>query len=223
MRRFPPAMSSLTIALSRGRIFDETLPLLAAAGIAPEEDPETSRKLILASNRADLRFVIVRASDVPTYVQHGAADLGVAGKDVLLEHGGEGLYQPVDLAIGRCRLVVAARRGFDYASAVKRGARLKVATKYVGAARAHFAAKGIHVDLIKLYGSMELAPLVGLADLIVDLVSTGNTLQANDLVVVEDIQPISARLIVNPAALKLKRDAVQPILDAIAAAARRDA
>ena len=215
-------MFPLTIALSRGRIFDETLPLLAAAGIAPEEDPETSRKLILASNRTDLRFVIVRASDVPTYVQHGAADLGVAGKDVLLEHGGEGLYQPVDLAIGRCRLVVAARRDFDYAGAVKRGARLKVATKYVAAAREHFAAKGIHVDLIKLYGSMELAPLVGLADLIVDLVSTGNTLQANDLMVVENIRPISARLIVNPAALKLKRDAVQPILDAVAKAARRD-
>ena len=216
-------MFPLTIALSRGRIFNETLPLLAAAGIAPEENPETSRKLILASNRADLRFVIVRASDVPTYVQHGAADLGVAGKDVLLEHGGEGLYQPVDLAIGRCRLVVAARRDFDYASAVQRGGRLKVATKYVGAAREHFAAKGIHVDLIKLYGSMELAPLVGLADLIVDLVSTGNTLQANDLVVVEEIRPISARLIVNPAALKLKRDTVQPILDAVAAAARRNA
>jgi ATP phosphoribosyltransferase len=216
-------MFPLTIALSRGRIFDETLPLLAAAGIAPEDDPEASRKLILASNRADLRFVIVRASDVPTYVQHGAADLGVAGKDILLEHGGEGLYQPVDLAIGRCRLVVAARRDFDYASAVQRGARLKVATKYVGAARAHFGATGIHVDLIKLYGSMELAPLVGLADLIVDLVSTGKTLQANDLVVVEEIRPISARLIVNPAALKLKRDAVQPILDAIAKAVPRDA
>ncbi|HEY2863670.1 MAG TPA: ATP phosphoribosyltransferase [Casimicrobiaceae bacterium] len=215
-------MSPLTIALSRGRIFAETLPLLAAAGIVPEEDPETSRKLILASNHADLRFVIVRASDVPTYVQRGAADLGVAGKDILLEHGGEGLYQPVDLAIGRCRLVVAARRDFDYASAVQRGARLKVATKYVVAARGHFAAKGIHVDLIKLYGSMELAPLVGLADLIVDLVSTGNTLQANDLVVVEEIRPISARLIVNPASLKLKRDAVQPILDAVAAAVRRD-
>lgn len=216
-------MSPLTIALSRGRIFAETLPLLAAAGIVPEEDPETSRKLILASNHADLRFVIVRASDVPTYVQHGAADLGVAGKDILLEHGGEGLYQPVDLAIGRCRLVVAARRDFDYASAVQRGSRLKVATKYVAAAREHFAAKGIHVDLIKLYGSMELAPLVGLADLIVDLVSTGNTLQANDLVVVEEIRPISARLIVNPASLKLKRNAVQPILDAVAAAVRRDA
>jgi ATP phosphoribosyltransferase len=216
-------MFPLTIALSRGRIFDETLPLLAAAGIAPEDDPEASRKLILASNRADVRFIIVRASDVPTYVQHGAADLGVAGKDVLLEHGGEGLYQPIDLAIGRCRLVVAARREFDYASAVQRGARLKVATKYVGTAREHFSAKGIHVDLIKLYGSMELAPLVGLADLIVDLVSTGRTLQANDLVVVEDIRPISARLIVNPAALKLKRAALQPMLDAVARAARSDA
>ena len=216
-------MPSLTIALSKGRIFDETLPLLAAAGIAPGEDPETSRKLILPSNRADLRFVIVRASDVPTYVQHGAADLGVAGKDILLEHGGEGLYQPLDLAIGRCRLVVAARRDFDYASAVQRGARIKVATKYVGTAREHFAAKGIHVDLIKLYGSMELAPLVGLSDLIVDLVSTGNTLKANDLVVVEEIRPISARLIVNPAALKLKRGVVQPILDAVAAAVAPDA
>ena len=216
-------MFPLTIALSRGRIFDETLPLLAAAGIAPEDDPEASRKLILASNRDDLRFVIVRASDVPTYVQHGAADLGVAGKDVLLEHGGERLYQPLDLGISRCRLVVATRRGFDYAGAIQRGGRLSVATKYVGAARAHFGAKGIHVDLIKLYGSMELAPLVGLADLIVDLVSTGKTLQANDLVVVEEIRPISARLIVNPAALKLKRDAVQPILDAIARAVPRDA
>ena len=216
-------MPSLTIALSKGRIFDETLPLLAAAGIAPGEDPETSRKLILPSNRADLRFVIVRASDVPTYVQHGAADLGVAGKDILLEHGGEGLYQPLDLAIGRCRLVIAARRDFDYASAVQRGARIKVATKYVGTAREHFAAKGIHVDLIKLYGSMELAPLMGLSDLIVDLVSTGNTLKANDLVVVEEIRPISARLIVNPAALKLKRGVVQPILDAVAAAVAPDA
>jgi len=206
----------LTFALSKGRIFDETLPLLAAAGIAPAENPETSRKLIIDSNRPDVRFIIVRASDVPTYVQHGAADLGVAGKDVLLEHGGEGLYQPIDLGIGRCRMVVAAKAGFDYEGALKRGARLSVATKYVVTAREHFAAKGIHVDLIKLYGSMELAPLVGLADAIVDLVSSGNTLKANDLVAVEDILPISARLIVNPASLKLKRDAVQPVLDAIA-------
>jgi ATP phosphoribosyltransferase len=209
----------LTIALSKGRMFDETLPLLTAAGIAPAEDPETSRKLIIGSNRSDVRFIIVRASDVPTYVQRGAADLGVAGKDVLLEHGGEGLYQPVDLGIGRCRMVVAARASFDYVGALKRGARLSVATKYVTTAREHFAAKGMHVDLIRLYGSMELAPLVGLADAIVDLVSSGNTLKANDLIAVEDIMPISARLIVNPASLKLKRDKVQPVLDAIARSA----
>jgi ATP phosphoribosyltransferase len=218
-------MAMLTIALSKGRIFNETLPLLAAAGIAPSEDPETSRKLIIDSNRPDVRFIIVRASDVPTYVQHGAADLGVAGKDVLLEHGGEGLYQPVDLGIGRCRMVVAAKAGFDYEGALKRGARLSVATKYVTTAREHFAAKGMHIDLIKLYGSMELAPLVGLADAIVDLVSSGNTLRANDLIAVEDIMAISARLIVNPASLKLKRESVQPVLDAIArsASSARDA
>jgi ATP phosphoribosyltransferase len=209
----------LSIALSKGRIFEEALSLLAAAGVVPEEDPETSRKLIIGSGRPDVRFIIVRNADVPTYVQYGAADLGVAGKDVLLEHGGEGLYQPIDLGIGRCRLVVAARRGFDYAGAIQRGARLRVATKYVTTAREHFAAKGMHVDLIRLYGSMELAPLVGLAEAIVDLVSSGNTLKANDLVAVEDIVPISARLIVNPAALKLKRDAVQPLLEAIAKAA----
>lgn len=211
----------LTIALSKGRIFDETLPLFAAAGIAPTEDPETSRKLIIGSNRPDVRFVIVRASDVPTYVQYGAADLGVAGKDVLLEHGGDGLYQPLDLNIGRCRMVVATSRTFDYKGAIQRGARLKVATKYVATARAHFAAKGMHVDLIKLYGSMELAPLVGLAEAIVDLVSSGNTLKANDLVAVEDIVPISARLIVNPAALKLKRDTVQPVMEAVENAVRQ--
>ena len=210
----------LTIALSKGRVFDETLPLLAAAGIAPAEDPETSRKLIIDSNRPDVRFIIVRASDVPTYVQRGAADLGVSGKDVLLEHGGEGLYQPVDLGIGRCRMVVAAKTSFDYEGALKRGARLSVATKYVMTAREHFAAKGMHVDLIKLYGSMELAPLVGLADAIVDLVSSGKTLKANGLVAVEEIMAISARLIVNPAALKLKRDSVQPVLDALARSAR---
>ena len=216
-------MLSLTIALAKGRILDETLPLLARAGIAPTENPETSRKLIIGSNRPDVRFVIVRPSDVPTYVEYGAADLGVAGKDVLLEHGGEGLYQPIDLGIGRCTLVVAAPRGFDYAGAVKRGARLRVATKYVTTAREHFAGKGMHVDLIRLYGSMELAPLVGLADAIVDLVSTGNTLKANDLVAVEDIMPISARLIVNPASLKLKRDLMQPLLSAISAAVTAEA
>jgi ATP phosphoribosyltransferase len=211
-------LSTLTFALSKGRIFDETLPLLAAAGIVPAEDPETSRKLVIGTNQPHVSVVIVRASDVPTYVQYGAADVGVAGKDVLLEHGGEGLYQPIDLAIARCRMVVATKRGFDWAGTVQRGARIRVATKYVKTAREHFAAKGMHVDLIKLYGSMELAPLAGLADAIVDLVSSGHTLQANDLVVVEDILPISARLIVNPAALKVKRDVVQPLLEAMAAA-----
>jgi ATP phosphoribosyltransferase len=216
---------TLTLALSKGRIFDETLPLLAAAGIVPVGGPESSRKLVIGTNRPGVSLVIVRASDVPTYVQYGAADAGVAGKDVLLEHGGEGLYQPLDLEIARCRLVVAAKRGFDWAGTVQRGARIRVATKYVRTAREHFAAKGVHVDLIKLYGSMELAPLAGLADAIVDLVSSGNTLKANDLAVVEEILPISARLIVNPAALKLKRDVVQPLLDAMtkAVAARRSA
>jgi ATP phosphoribosyltransferase len=212
-------MASLTVALPKGRILEETLPLLARAGLEPAEDPQTSRRLVIGSSRPDVRFVVVRPTDVPTYVEYGAADIGVAGKDVLLEHGGEGLYQPIDLKVGRCAMVVAAPRGFDYAGAVKRGARLKVASKYVTVAREHFAGKGMHVDLIRLYGSMELAPLVGLADAIVDLVSTGNTLKANDLVAVEEIQPISARLIVNPAALKLKRAALQPLLDAIAAAA----
>ena len=206
--------SVTTIALSKGRIFDDTLPLLAAAGMVPLDDPETSRKLIIGTNRPDVRLVIVRASDVPTYVQYGAADLGVAGKDVLLEHTGGGLYQPLDLNIGKCNMMVAVREGFDYAAAVKRGARLNVATKYVQTAREHFAAKGMHVNLIKLYGSMELAPLTGLADAIVDLVSTGSTLKANHLVAVEQIMAISSRLVVNRAALKLKRDAIQPLLEA---------
>jgi ATP phosphoribosyltransferase len=209
---------TLTLALSKGRIYDETLPLLRLAGIVPSEDPETSRKLIIGTNRPDVSVVIVRASDVPTYVAHGAADIGIAGRDVLMEQGGDGLYQPLDLEIARCRMVVATKRGFDWAGTVQRGARIRVATKYVRTAREHFAAKGVHVDLIKLYGSMELAPLSGLADAIVDLVSSGRTLVANDLVVVEDIVPISARLIVNPAALKLKRDSVQPLLDAMAKA-----
>jgi ATP phosphoribosyltransferase len=209
----------LTIALSKGRILDETLPLLAAADIVPSEDPETSRKLILPTNRPGVSLVLVRASDVPTYVQWGAADLGVAGKDVLLEHGGEGLYQPVDLGIARCRMAVATKRGYDWAGNVQRGARIRVATKYVTIAREFFAGKGMHVDLIKLYGSMELAPLSGLADAIVDLVSTGNTLKANDLVEVETIMPITSRLIANPGSLKLKRDVVKPLVDALAAAA----
>jgi ATP phosphoribosyltransferase len=210
----------ITIALSKGRIFDETAPLLKAAGIVARGDPETSRKLILPTNRREVRLIIVRASDVPTYVQYGAADLGVAGKDVLDEHGGQGLYQPLDLKIARCRMVVAVPAGFDYRRAVRQGARLRVATKYVKLAREHFAAKGVHVDLIKLYGSMELAPLTGLADAIVDLVSTGKTLKANNLKAVEEIAPLSARLIVNQTALKLKRAAIQPLLDAFTRAAR---
>jgi ATP phosphoribosyltransferase len=210
----------ITIALSKGRIYDETAPLLKAAGIVARDDPEKSRKLILRTNRGDVRLLIVRATDVPTYVQYGAADLGVAGKDVLDEHGGQGLYQPLDLKIARCRMVVAAPVGFDYRKAVRQGARLKVATKYVHTAREHFAAKGVHVDLIKLYGSMELAPLTGLADAIVDLVSTGKTLKANSLRAVEEISPLSARLIVNQAALKVKRAAIQPLLDAFVRAVR---
>jgi len=211
-------VSSITLALSKGRILDETLPLLEAAGIAPAEDPETSRKLIVPTRRADVRLVLVRASDTPTYVQYGAADLGIAGKDVLYEHGGAGLYQPLDLGIAACRMVVAVPDGFDYARAVRQGARLRVATKYLRVAREHFAAKGVHVDLIRLYGSMELAPLTGLADAIVDLVATGNTLRANALVAVEDIMPISSRLIVNQAALKLKRERLQPLIEAFEAA-----
>jgi ATP phosphoribosyltransferase len=211
----------LTLALSKGRIFEETLPLLQAAGITVTENPETSRKLILPTNDEALRVIIVRASDVPTYVQYVAADFVVAGKDVLLEHGGEGLYQPIDLNIARCRMSVAVSAGFDYASAVKQGARLRVATKYTETARQHFAAKGVHVDLIKLYGSMELAPLVGLSDAIVDLVSTGSTLKANKLVEVEHIMDISSRLVVNQAALKLKRDRLQPIIEAFEQASKR--
>lgn len=206
--------TQLTLALSKGRIFDDTLPLLEAAGIGILENPETSRKLILETTNPNLRVIIVRPSDVPTYVQYGAADFGVAGKDVLIEHGGEGLYQPIDLQIGVCRVSVAVPQGFDYARSVRQGARLRVATKYVEIARRFFADKGVHVDLIKLYGSMELAPLVGLSDAIVDLVSTGNTLRANNLVEVEQIMSITSRMIVNQAALKLKREALQPILNA---------
>ncbi len=205
----------ITIALSKGRIFTETLPLLARAGIVPLETPESSRKLILPTNQPDVRVIIVRATDVPTYVQHGAADLGIAGLDVLLEHGGTGLYQPIDLGIAQCRLCVAVPEGFDYPSAVKQGARLRVATKYVHSARQHFAARGVHVDLIKLYGSMELAPLVGLADAIVDLVSSCATLKANNLREVEDICAISSRLVVNTAALKLKAERINPILETL--------
>jgi ATP phosphoribosyltransferase len=204
----------ITLALSKGRIFDETLPLLAAAGIEVLEDPEKSRKLILPTNQPEVRVVLVRATDVPTYVEYGGADLGVTGKDTLIEHGGQGLYQPLDLQIAQCRMSVAVRDDFDYASAMRQGSRMKVATKYTAIAREFFASKGVHVDLIKLYGSMELAPLTGLADAIVDLVSTGNTLKANHLVEVERIMDISSRLVVNQAALKLKQAQIRPIIDA---------
>ena len=208
----------ITLALSKGRIFDETLPLLKAAGIEVLEDPEKSRKLILTTSNPGVRVVLVRASDVPTYVEHGGADLGVTGKDTLIEHGGQGLYQPLDLNISRCRVSVAVRADFDYASAMRQGSRLKVATKYTHIAREFFASRGVHVDLIKLYGSMELAPLTGLADAIVDLVSTGNTLKANHLVEVERIMDISARLVVNQASLKLKQAAIRPLINAFAQA-----
>src|SRR3954462_6568068 len=217
-RSIPAVASMITIALSKGRIFDETVPLLAAAGVATREDPETSRKLILTTNRPDVRVIIVRGTDVPTYVQYGAADVGVAGKDVLDEHGGQGLYQPLDLKIATCRMMVAVAEGYDYTQAVRQGGRLRVATKYVQTAREHFAAKGVHVDLIKLYGSMELAPLVGLADAIVDLVSSGNTLRANHLVEVEEIMQISSRLVVNQAALKLKQGPMRRLIDSFARA-----
>jgi ATP phosphoribosyltransferase len=209
----------ITLALSKGRIYEETLPLLARAGIrlAGDADP---RSLILPTEDRNLRLILVRAADVPTYVQYGAADLGVAGRDILAEHGGQGLYQPLDLGIAPCRMVVAVRGGFDYAGAVRQGARLRVATKYFHAAREHFAAKGVHVDLIRLYGSMELAPLVGLADAIVDLVDTGNTLRANGLVAVEEILAITSRLIVNPASMKLKRAAIAPLIESLGKAAR---
>ncbi|MBS0291291.1 MAG: ATP phosphoribosyltransferase [Proteobacteria bacterium] len=208
----------ITLALSKGRIFDETLPLLAAAGITVTEDPEKSRKLILSTDQPDVRVVLVRATDVPTYVQYGGADLGVAGKDSLIEHGGQGLFRPLDLKIAKCRVSVAVRAGFDYAGAVTQGSRLKVATKYTSIARDFFASKGVHVDMIKLYGSMELAPLTGLADAIVDLVSTGNTLKANKLIEVEQIMDISSHLVVNQAALKLKQGPLKRIIDAFASA-----
>ena len=208
----------ITLALSKGRIFEETVPLLKAAGIEVLDDPEKSRKLILETNQPNVRVLVVRATDVPTYVQYGGADMGITGKDTLLEHGSQGLYQPLDLQIAKCRISVAVRADFDYASAVKQGSRLKVATKYVAIAREFFATKGVHVDLIKLYGSMELAPLVGLADAIVDLVSTGNTLKANHLIEVERIMDISSRLVVNQSALKLKQEPIRAIINAFAGA-----
>jgi ATP phosphoribosyltransferase len=214
-------MAAISIALSKGRILEETGPLLARIGISPKEDPERSRKLILPTARRDLRLIVVRSADVPTYVQHGAAELGIAGKDTLHEHGGAGLYQPLDLGIAACRMMVAVRRGFDYEAAVRQGARLRVATKYLQTTREHFSAKGVHVDLIRLYGSMELAPILNLADAIVDLVATGRTLRANKLVAVEEIMPVSARLIVNQGALKTRRSELQPLIEAFAKAARK--
>ncbi|MCB1758747.1 MAG: ATP phosphoribosyltransferase [Gammaproteobacteria bacterium] len=206
----------ITIALSKGRIYQQTLPLLAHAGIEALDDPESSRKLILETNHALVKLLIIRATDVPTYVQWGAADIGVAGKDVLLEHGGEGLYEPLDLRIARCRLMVAGREGARLS-----GERLRVATKYVNAARRHFSAKGQQVEIIKLYGSMELAPLVGLADLIVDLVESGNTLKANGLVPLEHIMEISSRLVVNKAAWKMKHPVVSELLEVLRDAVER--
>ncbi|MCF6282527.1 MAG: ATP phosphoribosyltransferase [Candidatus Polarisedimenticolaceae bacterium] len=207
----------ITIALSKGRIFEQTLPLLAHAGIEAVDDPETSRKLILDTNHEMVKFVLIRATDVPTYVQYGAADLGVAGKDILLEHGGEGLYEPLDLNIARCRLMVAGVKDADIS-----GRRLRIATKYVNSARAYYAAKGQQVDIIKLYGSMELAPLVGLSDLIVDLVESGNTLKANGLVPLEHIADISSRLVINKAAWKMKHRTLMQLQEALREAVEKD-
>lgn len=204
---------TLTIALSKGRIFKETLPLLAKAGIEPTDDPETSRKLILGTTRPDVRLVVIRASDVPTYVQYGAADLGVAAKDVLMEHGGADLYEPLDLNIARCRMMVAGP-----VPAAPIHGRMRIATKYVNATRRHFAAQGTQVEIIKLYGSMELAPLVGLADRIVDLVDTGNTLRANGLAPLEHIAHISSRLVVNKAAMKMKHATIKALIDTVSRA-----
>ena len=203
----------LTIAISKGRIYDEALPLLDAAGIHPGLDPHSSRRLVLETNLDDVRLLVLRAQDVPTFVEHGAADAGIAGKDVLLEHGGEGLYEPLDLGIARCRMVVAARRGLETLPA-----RPRVATKYVDTARRYFANKSVQPEIIKLYGSMELAPLVKLADCIVDLVDTGGTLAANGLVEIEQVCPISSRLIVNKASMKMKHERLKAFIDAMAAA-----
>lgn len=210
----------ITLALSKGRLFEEALPMLNNMGIRPLESPETSRRLILQTNRPDLRLLIVRASDVPTYVQFGAADLGIAGSDVLVEHGGNGLYQPVDLGIGRCRMCLAAPVGVNVEEKMRRGSRVRVATKYIETARLFFEARGVQADLIKLYGSMELAPLVGLAEVIVDLVSSGATLKANGLVEIEAIAEVTSRLIVNQSALKTRHASLQPIIENFARESR---
>jgi len=208
--------NAITIALSKGRIYKETLPLLAAAGIVPQEDPETSRKLILDTNQPDVKLVIIRATDVPTYVQYGAADLGVAGKDVLLEHGGEGLYEMVDLNIARCRLMTAG-----LVNAQPHSGRLRVATKFVNVTRRFFAERGQQVEVIKLYGSMELGPIVGLSDLIVDVVDTGNTLKANGLMPMDHIADITSRLVVNKASLKMKHERIQYMVEKMRQAVTR--
>lgn len=204
----------LTMALTKGRILQETLPLLARAGIEPLEDIHSSRKLIFATTRADLQLVVIRGTDVPTYVRHGAADLGVVGKDILLEHGAEGLYEPLDLGIARCRLMTAGPVGWQGS-----GARVRVATKFANIARRYFAAQGVHADVIKLYGAMELAPMMNLADLIVDIVDTGNTLRANGMEPLEEIARISSRLIVNKAAMRSHYRAIQGLVDQLSAAA----
>jgi ATP phosphoribosyltransferase len=203
----------ITIALSKGRIFKETLPALEAANISCNEDPESSRKLILKTNRPDVRLLIVRASDVPTYVECGGADLGIAGKDVLDEFSSNNLFQLADLKIAKCKMMVAGPKNFDYEKAINQKERLKVATKYTKISKDFFSKKGIHIDLIKLYGSMELAPLVEMSDLIVDLVSSGKTLEANNLVPYEKISDISSQLIVNKASMRLKFKELQPIID----------
>jgi len=209
--------NSLIIALSKGRIFKETVPLLAQAGVTPVDDPETSRKLILDTNQSEVKLLIVRATDVPTYVQYGAADLGVAGKDVLMEHGGDGLYEPLDLRIARCKMMVAGKVE-DKNLAPTGSGRLRIATKYVNSTRRYYAEKGQQVEVIKLYGSMELAPIVGLADRIVDLVDTGNTLKANGLTPLEHMADISSRLIVNKASMKMKHQIVRYFIEQIAGA-----
>ena len=201
---------NITIAVSKGRIFKDAMPLLAALDIYPTEAPETTRKLILETNRPEVKIIIVRATDVPTYVEYGAADIGIAGKDVLLEYNGKGLYEPLDLKIAQCKMVVAELKKSTIGD---KGGRKRVATKYVNTARNYFASQGKQVEIIKLYGSMELAPVLGLADQIVDLVDTGNTLKANGLVEVETITDISSRLIVNKGAMKMKNDLIKPMIE----------
>lgn len=208
--------AELTLALTKGRILKETLPLLAAAGITPQEDPASSRKLVFATSMPGVRLMIIRGTDVPTYVRHGAADLGVVGKDILLENGAEGLYEPLDLGIARCQMMTAGPQGWSPGSS-----RVRVATKFTRIARQYFAEQGIHAEVIKLYGAMELAPMMNLADIIVDIVDTGNTLRANGLQPLQKIADISSRLVVNKAAMRAKHEAIQAIVDAVGLAVER--